>query len=40
MTTERKLCQVKRLDRDSNLQSQKVQLLLEPIVDKNVRFIT
>ena len=39
MTPEKKLCQIKRLDRDSNLQSQKVQLLLKPIVDKKVRFI-
>ena len=41
MTSEKKkLCQIKRPDRDSNLESQKVQLLLEPIVDKKVRFIT
>ena len=40
MTPEKKLCQIKRTDRDSNLQSQKIQLLLEPIVDKKVTFIT
>ena len=40
MTPEKKLCQIKRRDRDSNLQSQEVQLLLEPIVDKKERFIT
>ena len=39
-TPEKKLCQIKRPDRDLNLQSQKIQLLLEPIVDKKVRFIT
>ena len=40
MTPEKKLCQIKKPDRDSNLQSQKIQLLFETIVDKNVRFIT
>ena len=39
MTSEKKLCQIKRPDRDSNLQSQKLQLLVKPIVDKKVRFI-
>ena len=39
MTPEKKLCQIKRSDRDSNLQRQQVQLLLEPIVDKRERFI-
>ena len=36
MTPEKKLCQIKRPDRTSDLQSQKVQLLLEPVVDKKV----
>ena len=40
MTPEKKLCQIKTPDWDSNLQSQKVQLLPEPIVDKKLRFIT
>ena len=40
MTPEKKLCQIKRPDRDANLQSQKVQLLLKSTVDKKVRFIT
>ena len=40
MTPEKKLYQIKRPDRDSNLQSQTIQQLLEPIVDKKVRFIT
>ena len=40
MTPEKKLCQIKGPDRDSNLQSKKTQLLLEPIVDKKVTFIT
>ena len=38
MTPEKKLCQSKRPDRDSNLQSQKEQLLLKPVVDRKVRF--
>ena len=36
MAPEKKLCQIKRPDWDTNLQSQKVQLLLKPIVDKIV----
>ena len=39
MTPEKKLCQIKKPDRDSNLQSQKVQLSSEPIVDK-IHYIT
>ena len=34
------MCQIKRPDPDSNLQHQKVQQLLEPIVNKKEEFIT
>ena len=40
MTSEKKIVSNKRPDRDLNLQSKKVQPLLEPIVDEKVRFIT
>ena len=41
MTLRKKiLCQIKRPDRDLNLQSQKLQLLLEPIVDKKIYYMT